>query len=522
MGTRMGSFFGKILGCILDVLWPPRQGAILPGAVRWTLHLLLVSAIAVVLGIVNYGKPVDIGYTQTFLQYHLWPLLFVLIYLLGVLGWWLWKLLAFEQIDSIYPDIDEAWQEGMNALAQAGIRLTEWPLFLIVGRPESSERNLFDAGRLELKVKPTPPDPRAPLHVCADRDAVYVTCAGASVLGRLAGILALEELPQSGDSAVVDPVVDVTATITPNRRESELLEDFDESEQGDPTTLVRRRRRRQLNLPLGPDFLADARVVRHIADRLAHLCRLIARDRQPYCPINGILLLLPLASSDTKDDAQQTEEACRLDLETIRISMQLDCPVFAMVCDMEVLPGFREFMRRQDAKKLLGRVGQRFALATSLKDSELQEQARASILWLCNTYLRQSVYQYFKIESPVGSDIEALAAGNAALFLFLDEMRDRAERLAGIISRFVTRDDRGGWMFGGCYLAATGERGQQAFAHGLFKRLGESQDCVTWTNAALAYEEHCHAQTRWGYTLLTVAWVLMVGFLGVVIWRQIK
>ena len=37
------------------------------------------------------------------------------------------------------------------------------------------------------------------------------------------------------------------------------------------------------------------------AARLRHLCRLIKRDRLGFCPINGILVLLPVSAADPKN-----------------------------------------------------------------------------------------------------------------------------------------------------------------------------------------------------------------------------
>jgi hypothetical protein len=430
--------------------------------------------------------------------------------------WWIWVVLSSVEGPSDYPDIDAAWKEAMTALAQAGLGLPDKPLFLVVGRVETSEQNLVEAAKLDWKVQPTPPGKQAPLHVFADSDSIYVSCAGISALGRLAGILALEELPQSADGDVADAVIDdITKTIIPNKKESELIEELQEGGEV-ATTLARRRARRSMNKAMGPNFLADSREVERIKGRLKYLCRLISRDRQPYCPINGLLLLLPLGCSDTKAEATQTEQACQLDLGTIRSSFKMDCPVFAMVCDMEVLPGFVEFMRRQDAKKLLGRVGQRFCLASNMTGNQLQDQGREAIRWMCTSYLQQSVYPKFKTESADGADRDTVVAGNTSLFLFLDEMRDRTERLAGILAPFIASEAGNGWMFGGCYMAATGAQGQQGFVHGVVKRLAENQDCVTWTPQAQTDDANAHAQARFGCFLILLAWLGM----GWVLWLK--
>src|SRR5207253_8500431 len=122
---------------------------------------------------------------------HGWaPLLFLLIYVLMWLGWWLWKLLQPEEEASVFPDIDEAWAEAVKALEQGNIDITEVPLFLVVGKPAAAEEAMFAAAQLNLTVKQSPRRGDAPLHVYANRDGLYVTCAGACLSGRQAEILA--------------------------------------------------------------------------------------------------------------------------------------------------------------------------------------------------------------------------------------------------------------------------------------------------------------------------------------------
>src|SRR5438105_1685685 len=71
------------------------------------------------------------------------------------------------------------------------------PLFLGLGRPSGPEEALFDAAQLAFVVKQAPAGP-APLHVYATRDAIYVTCAGASLLGKHAANVALEGIAELG------------------------------------------------------------------------------------------------------------------------------------------------------------------------------------------------------------------------------------------------------------------------------------------------------------------------------------
>src|SRR5579871_232600 len=105
----------------------------------WTLVLL-----AYVIGLYFLGRTEGIArLVPGRLAGEVWlPVFGLLLVLIGVVVWWLYRLwIAPEGSD--FPDIDAAWQEGMRALRQAGIRLPDTPAFLMLGRPQSGEKNLF-------------------------------------------------------------------------------------------------------------------------------------------------------------------------------------------------------------------------------------------------------------------------------------------------------------------------------------------------------------------------------------------
>src|SRR5205085_10340970 len=100
----------------------------------------------------------------------------------------------------------------------AGIDLTAAPLFLVLGRPAGGEAALFQAAQLQLAVKMAPPRGDAPLHVFANRDGIYVTCAGASLLGRqsllFVGVGSGPESNGSAGGGLADNAIDRTMVPT--------------------------------------------------------------------------------------------------------------------------------------------------------------------------------------------------------------------------------------------------------------------------------------------------------------------
>ena len=116
--------------------------------------------------------------------------------------------------------------------------------------------------------------------------------------------------------------------------------------------------------------------------RLRHLGRLIARDRRPYCGVNGILLLVPMAATDDEADAHEAGVCCREDLATAREALQVQCPVFALVCGLEQVPGFDAFIAHFSPEQLRRRVGQRFPLVPDLAPDEVPAMIEGGVKWL--------------------------------------------------------------------------------------------------------------------------------------------
>jgi hypothetical protein len=239
------------------------------------------------------------------------------------------------------------------------------------------------------------------------------------------------------------------------------------------------------------------------------------RDRQPFCAANGILLLVPLAGTDTALEAQLTAQACQDDLQIARHEMKLDCPVVSMVADMEQLPGFTEFMARQPPKELGNRRGNGFPMATRLPREEVIEEIRTSLHWVCTTYLQDSVYRVFQSETPAFREALAFFPENSHLFLLLDEMNQRAESLSTIITQAVAPENDSLYRYAGCYLSATGPKGNQAFVAGVFQKMVKEQSCVGWTEAAL--EEDVQSRT-WANYYLILSGVLFLVLIGLSAW----
>src|SRR5262249_35004592 len=145
-------------------------------------------------------------------------------------------------------------------------------------------------------------------------------------------------------------------------------------------------------------FLKNKAEVQEMMARLQHVCQVINRYRRPFCPINGILVLLPFAAIDTDEDAAQVTTACQLDLSVVRETMQVQCPVFTIPGAAEKVPGSREFMRRMPASQRDRRMGQRFPLLPDVETNEVPEVIQDGVNWFSHTFLPALVYNLFRLE----------------------------------------------------------------------------------------------------------------------------
>jgi hypothetical protein len=478
--------------------WPGWSG--LSSTLRWVLHFLVILLVVLLLGYVNYLLDLERSLRSPFpwLHRYCWlPVLFLLVYALAWLGWWLWRLAGPGREPSRFPEIDRAWDEATRALSLAGIDLKKAPLFLLLGKPRGTAEALFNASGLLLQVRQTPRWPGAPLLAYATADAVFVVATETSLLGRHASLLAEPHIaPRAGGpSGRLD---EMQSLLEKAKAEGRGPDQLTEEEKHSLSLLVALEHAEKPAEAARTLTRSPEEVERTLA-QLEHVCRLVARDRRPYCPINGVLLLIPLAATDDETVASQTATLCQQDLAVVRRVTQLRCPVFGVVCDLERAEGITEFLARLPAGQLR-RLGQRFPLAPDLDPEKVPAMIDDGIAWVCESLLPSLVYNLFRADVS-GGDMGGFVRDYARLFRFLAQMKERRPRLTRILVRGALPSDKGPPLLGGCYLAATGADAarEQAFVQGIFERLLENQDYVTWTEEALHEEAELRRLTAIGF-----------------------
>ena len=450
---------------------------------RWAARTVLVLFLLLILGLINNFR--FIGLTNWIphpILGRIWlPLFGLCMYVLLWLGWWLYRVLSLDvgAEESEFPDIDRAWAQAMEALGRADIRLDSTPLFLVLGWNSGSEESLFQAGGIKAKVNQVPRDDKEeikPLHVTADPDGIWLTCPGTSLLSQQNPAIVGQDSGEGTLATMAQPSADPYSTLALEQLQGLRREDILESAKD-----------------LLPEGRGSAKPIRgndrqRFAARLRHLCRLIKRDRLGFCPINGILVLLPISAADPKNRPEDTAEACRADLTEAFGVLRMRCPVLVMVPDLERLEGFEELIQRLPEAQRGRRMGQRFPLVSDLSDGEFPSKVESSVDWIVTNLFASMVYSMFEVESSRGVDeVSEVLKGNQQLFRFLGRIRERCGRLARLVRQCLPNLPGDPLMFGGCYFAGTGDEPavEQAFASGVFMRLIQEQDNVTWTGDAM-------------------------------------
>ncbi|HWG44851.1 MAG TPA: type VI secretion protein IcmF/TssM N-terminal domain-containing protein [Gemmataceae bacterium] len=492
---------------------------------RWPLHFLMVALILACLAVLNYYLDLErILRTPWPILRRVWlPLLFLLIYANAWLGRWLWQLLGPEKGLSEFPDLDDAWNKAMQTLDRAGIELSSVPLFLVLGRPRGPESALFHAARLEFSVQQAP-SVAAPLHVWANSTGIWVTCPEASLLGRHAVLLSplvgpasragqeqvplgSRHLPAVGPASraglgevplgsrhlpVVGPASRAGQEQVPlGSRHLPAVEGAEPAlESGE-------------RIAAGGSFLLkNTAESEELSARLRHLCQLIVRDRLPYCPLNGVLLLLPLAATADETIANQTGGICERDLQTVEEVLQVQCPLMALVCDVEQAPGFRDFIARFPEENRGRRLGRGFSYLIEVDRPSLPRMIENGVEWIGEGLMPPLMYRLLHLGKG-NEDRASALQGNRRLYQFLDDLRQRQPSLARLLLRAAVRPDSAVWL-SGCYLAATGAApdNEQAFVADVFRQMIDSQNFVSWTSQALTEERAYRRLVQFGYVCL--------------------
>ena len=460
----------------------------------------------------------------------------VLIVVIPVVVYYALKLWLAGDI-SPFEDIDMAWKAGIDQLERNGLDIGQVPIFLILGSSgESQEKALFAASRLSLNVREVPQGPAA-LHWFANPDAIYIVATNTSGLSRLAAVArsAAEEEkarpagfapqpsgggpsirgtivaggPEPGYGAMAQsgplpgepgpappPRAEIRGTMVASVRSSDSVgaQDYGAAASGRAITLR-------------PEEAAEQ------DRRLEYLCSLIRRARQPICPLNGILTLLPFGLiQHGPREGIEIQRTLKRDLSTILRVCQVRCPVTALVVGLEEEAGFRELVRRVGRDRA---AVQRFGKGFSVSNPPLPERLEALCAHACGAF-EDWVYALFREKDSLAKP------GNVKLYSLLCNIRRNVQLRLGniLVAAFGSEPEHESQaeplLFSGCYFAATGEtEDRQAFVKGVFDKLPEEQAELQWTEAGKAEDAKYE---RWAQVVSTLDFLALASLAAIIVW----
>jgi hypothetical protein len=465
----------------------------------------------------------------------LWlPLLFLLVCLTAGLIRGLWRLWNADHDSAAFAEIDRSWREARGAMRRAAVELGDLPVFLVLGHPVGGSPSLFHASGMPLAVSDVPRRPDAPIHVFATYEAIFVTLPGLSALGHLA---TSRIVPGDGDDSpavamATQPLLDRERSEGESGQLPEVRAAGAEPTADSPvasgsagpvapggasvgTSTQAVQRTRSLDI-----LLSQTGEMELLTRKLKHFCKLLLRDRRPYSPINGILLLLPYAATNSESEARQAGTACHLDLAVIRESILVNCPVFALLCDIETVPHSDRLLEEFAEEQRLQAMGRPFPLVPDLQISERVRMVETGSDWIGHAAFIPMLYRMMRF-STRDDTLDENVKDNARLFRFFAEMHGRSRRLGRLLGRLVSLDTRGQVMLGGCFVACTGRdpKREQAFVGGVLQLLIDNQNFVSWTPDALRQEANYHRLSTFGN--MAIAGLAIAGLAVVVaLWQS--
>ncbi len=433
---------------------------------------------------------------------------------------------------SPFPDIEQAWNAGLAALVENGLDPTDLPVFLVLG--ESDDRHikaLFAAAGLEFAVQHVPAG-RAPLRWYAGEDGIFLVCPDASHLSRLSSLSS--ERPTDTSAAAADirgtaqSPDSLRGTLDPGGVRGEV--GFRPTDSVVPSDVAAGPSVRgtlvpgamegvgapgtsQPSAPSAGGGLSRRDAEEQIA-RLRYVCRLLSRLRQPLCPLNGILTVLPFRAVNDVMLAKDIPSAVQADLTAVRQVARVRCPVTALVTGMESERGFGELVRRVGAARA---KSNRFGKGYDVWNPPTAENIDAFSSHACGAF-EDWVYSLFRETDGLSKP------GNAKLYTLLCKIRSELRgRLRQILLHGYSFDpedprDQDALLFSGCYFAATGEtEDRQAFVRNVFEKIVDLEAELEWTEEALDEDDRYHAAARF---VMGLSSLLVIGLIALFVCKN--
>lgn len=393
-----------------------------------------------------------------------------------------------------FPDIDEAWATALRTLSYAGTDIRYVDLFLVLGVDEKQEPHVVRPLGLPRNVVAPSTEVDCPLRVYADRETVYVVCSNVSAIS------AQCRIPQ--DYSLQDyqaPPTDQSAA-TLNPADIKRMAQFDPSGTMGPADLQRQRNATDTSNAAGGPTSHGRALQGHdlyvCERRVRHLCRLITQSRAPTHPVSGVMTAVPIDWARPGSD-QGYYECIRQDIGVLHESLKMVFPVICLFTGLYQTSSFSEFLTRAGSAirgfDPQARVGSSFPPALPVDEKHA--------VWLVDKWLhffRHTIYSSFAHELSSGT--------NPQLYRLLCELEDLRPGLIQLLRRGYDQKTAGERIrLTGCYFTGIDPRTRQsAFLRDITKKL-KGEKCVAYPQA---YRDREESYTYWAYILCVATAIL--------------
>lgn len=523
--------FRVLFSSPLALFSSPRKmmGLSLPTRIAVFVFLTLVLSAAVVVAIKSWNPTGTLDLRDD-LPNPIWMVPLLLIIPMAA-----WKLVSLwlHEVPTRFPEIEQAWNHGLRALAEHGLSLTSAPLYLIVGPKNAGEaRALVESSEIPMDICGQP-DGNPPLVWFASRQAIFLVCPGACQVSLLSRS-SLTETNSSATSSKGSQKGIFEQTMDGGFESSSA--GFSETSSGFAAESPGGSARPNVFNVSNPGFdfgssmsspavsssRSKSAAVRPQVDRahldeasekLAYVCELLRRNRLPFCPLNGIMSFLPQQFITLSEEcAADLGRAAEADARVLRKSLGLRAAVVVLVGGLEQESGFRELVRRFGKEiAFRNRIGKGNNDLWSDTTSELLESLGRHAAGA----FEDNIYPLFRKDSNLTE------IGNTKLYKLLCMSRLRInDRLTALLRHAYATEEKDlprSLPILGCYFAATGDReDRRAFAASVFDRLLKQVNELDWHPEVRSSDERYYLFRD---IFLGLNAVLLV-IIGVLIWRQ--
>ncbi len=500
-------------------------------------HYMFVALVGLLLAVFSqdlmdflFGRKEDSWGTLGVIFLVLYAIVRLVLVLVGLLG--------LEE-ESEFPDIQTDWDEILEALDRERLAIDDLPLFLVNGFTPQQEESVFqEASNIEWSVVAPPlTQKNATVRAFVSQEAIFLSCTdiGASCLqlGKVQPGSTAAPASAASPAAAAPPRVG-TGTLQPGsglsaaavvaENTSEFEQSATESETlaaAPPTPsrggvlgtmtpgamqralqtmqgLRNREVKGQGKQELAPLDEFELLMGRR---RLVFLCRLLVETRQPFCPANGLLQVLPFSWAQEMGYGRKLVASVRADIEEIHRVFQMQLPVVIVASELEEIQGISDFILR--AERLQpglrnSRAGSSFPAGADVNDQHADWLVSEAMM----QWFRGWVYQAFhrNIDSPK----------NRRLFTMLCEISQRSQTFAKLL-RDCLQDkvtDNQLRLYG-TYFCASGSGSQkQGFIQGVLQKLIDLQGEVAYTPQV---RECQHRSSLWGGLLFAGSAAIWIG-----------